>query len=470
MPEVMWASQAYERSDYGLPPELCVNMYPEIGSQSDRFTLIPREGHLAWVDTGEAICTGGFQQSGVAQSKLITTHGINVFATDSAGNTGKIGEIDWSTGFTKFAALRNNVIILSPSGDVYTCDGTSVAEITDADIARPVQDITTMDQRVIYAAGGSDQFQWSEVLDATSVFGLSFATAEREADEIVAINRSHQILWLLGRETIEPWQGTGDSSAFAFAPVTGAVVERGCIARHSVVNADNTMWWVGENGVVYRIGDGFVPRRVSTHAIEERITAELEAGNADDILAWTYTRGGHEMVGFRLPTQGTFVFDIASQRWWEAQSWLKTTYTPVFHVRAFNKILLGEVDSGVISELSPITYEDRGTIIERVATANMPISMPMPAYAFRINCVEGRGTQTGQGSDPRVMLTWSDDGEGKYWNKEQRFSVGKAGEYGHKAIARLCGRMTPPGRIWRVRITDPFSFTLRKAVVNQIDP
>lgn len=473
MPAVQWASQAYERSDYGLPPELCVNMFPEPGAAAgsgEPYALIPREGRVSFADTGEMVCEGGFQKDGVADGKLITVHSSRVYATDQFGQSSYIGALDLPLGPVRFASNRSQIVMLAPSGNVFRTDGNIVSQIIDTDLPTPVQDITAIDQRIVYAVRGDDQFYWSEILEAQTVIGASFATAEREADELVAVQRSNQALWLMGREVSEAWGGTGGVSESAFAPIPGAVMERGCAARGSVINADNSMFFLGDNGIFYRVGNGYAPERRSTFAIEERASAEIDKGNNDQILCWTYTRGGHEQIGLRLPTEGTFVLDVSTGRWWEARTWQEATYQKIFAVQAFDTVLVGEANSGVISELSPSAFTDNGATIERVATANTPVDRKTPAFAFRINVVEGQGTQTGQGSEPEIMLDWSDDGEGRVWSKERRFRIGRAGQYAKRVIARLAGVMKPPGRIWRVRITDPVNFTLRKAGLNDIDP
>lgn len=473
MPDVLFASQAYEQNDYGLPPEECVNMFAAPGAAGDTnepYALIPREGKLEFADTGEQFCQGAFQKDGIASSNIISVHSTRVYKTDKFGVSTYIGAIDLPFGPVRFAAIRNAIGILSASGNVFRTDGSVVSKITDADLPTPVQDIAAMDQRFIFAIKGDDQFYWSEVLQGDDIQGLSFATAEREADEIVAVHRSHQELWIMGTEICEAWQGTGGVTENAFQPIAGAVMERGCLARGAVLNADNSLFFIGDNAIVYRIGGGYVPERVSTYAIEERISAEVDKGNTSQIVAWSYTRGGHEHIGFRLPTEGTFVYNASTRRWWEARTWNEPTYQQYFALRAFNRVITGDVDSGKLAYLDPKTFTDLGATIERVATANTPVQERTPAASFRVNVVEGQGLQSGQGSDPEIMLDFSDDGEGQTWAKERRLSIGKVGKYAKRVISYLLGEMAPPGRIWRVRITDPVNFTLRKAVLNGDDP
>jgi hypothetical protein len=64
----------------------------------------------------------------------------------------------------------------------------------------------------------------------------------------------------------------------------------------------------------------------------------------------------------------------------------------------------------------------------------------------------GVGLASGQGSDPKAMLQWSDDG-GHTWSNEQWASIGKIGERLARVRWRRLGRSRD--RVFKVTITDP---------------
>jgi hypothetical protein len=72
--------------------------------------------------------------------------------------------------------------------------------------------------------------------------------------------------------------------------------------------------------------------------------------------------------------------------------------------------------------------------------------------SFQLDLEAGVGLTTGQGSDPQVMLQWSDDG-GHTWSNEHWTSAGALGAYRRRAIWRQLGRSRD--RVWRVVISDP---------------
>ena len=64
----------------------------------------------------------------------------------------------------------------------------------------------------------------------------------------------------------------------------------------------------------------------------------------------------------------------------------------------------------------------------------------------------GVGITTGQGSDPQVMMQYSDDG-GKTWSFELWGTIGQIGQYFTILDWRRLGRSKQ--RIFRFKITDP---------------
>lgn len=82
---------------------------------------------------------------------------------------------------------------------------------------------------------------------------------------------------------------------------------------------------------------------------------------------------------------------------------------------------------------------------------------------FQLDCETGVGLNSGQGSDPQVMLSWSDDG-GHTWSEEQWMSAGKIGEYKRRVIWRRLGRSRD--RVWRIVVSDPVAWRLLTAYID----
>jgi hypothetical protein len=81
---------------------------------------------------------------------------------------------------------------------------------------------------------------------------------------------------------------------------------------------------------------------------------------------------------------------------------------------------------------------------------------------FQVDCETGIGLPAGQGSDPQMMLQWSDD-HGHTWSSEHWVSAGAQGRYRWRAMWRRLGRSRD--RVWRVVVSDPVDWTLIDAYV-----
>lgn len=69
----------------------------------------------------------------------------------------------------------------------------------------------------------------------------------------------------------------------------------------------------------------------------------------------------------------------------------------------------------------------------------------------------------GDGTEPQLMLEWSDD-NGKTWSNQHFASMGRVGEYRKRVIFRRLGQARD--RIYRVSISDPVKRVITGAVLD----
>lgn len=74
----------------------------------------------------------------------------------------------------------------------------------------------------------------------------------------------------------------------------------------------------------------------------------------------------------------------------------------------------------------------------------------------------GLGLTSGQGSDPQVMLRWSDDG-GHTWSDEHWASAGERGEYARRVFWTRMGRSRT--RCYELTVSDPIGWQVLEAVL-----
>lgn len=104
---------------------------------------------------------------------------------------------------------------------------------------------------------------------------LNFATAERSADPVNAIEVFNDQLWLLGQNSTEVWYMTGDPDA-PVQRLQGVVFDRG-VHQGTAVQVKGSVVLVDSNGGVFVIENG--ERRISTPDIEEVLRKSIAKQN-----------------------------------------------------------------------------------------------------------------------------------------------------------------------------------------------
>ncbi len=128
-------------------------------------------------------------------------------------------------------------------------------------------------------------------------------------------------------------------------------------------------------------------------------------------------------------------------------------------LREIYALVLGSDDPGTdgCGGATPVVIATYATRRERVFS--LPFDMNLWVFLQRLEILvqSGVGLSTGQGSDPKLMLSISRDGGHTYGN-EMQLGVGKIGEYQARAFANRLGR----GRnlVCKVACSDPVFFAL----------
>lgn len=318
--------------------------------------------------------------------------------------------------------------------------------ITDPSVGLPasVGALTFLDSYFIVNETNTGRFWKSSPNNGLSWPGLDFATAESSPDNLNRAIAAVGQLWLLGRDTGEIWTNTG-AALFPFKRISGGKMTMGITAPATAIELDNTLFWLGGNkegrGIVFR-ANGFIPKRVSTEPIEAAIRAATDITN---IRAWAYQEDGHVfymLTGGGLAT--SLVYDITTDLWHERASLndqgVFEQHLGCCYMRAFNKHLVGDRNTGLIYELRGDTYNDNGAplVAERVYTHLSDEAKRIRYNELVIGVEAGVGNQTGLGSDPVIEMQLSKDGA-KTWSNWYRASIGKVGEYNKKARFRRLG-------------------------------
>lgn len=448
---IPFASQSYESRSLSLSAQRVVNLYAElpVRNSKSQIALFGTPGLKRWTTVGSGKIRGLHRMG----TLLYVLSGTEVYKVDATKAATLIGQIP---GDQKVQMEDNGTQIAVLAGplptDGYVITESEVTQITDPDFPGG-SSITFLDQYLVISVPDSGQFAISALADATSYDALDFATAEADPDRLIRVFADHRELWLLGEESTEIWVNTGDSP-FPLERQTGTYLERGIVGADSMAKLDNTVYWVGDDRIVYR-ADAYIPTRISTHAIE-RVLSGFD--DLSDLTGFVYTQEGHPFYVLKKPGEFTFVYDVATKRWHERQSTVadvpQKDWRVAHYVRAFGLNLVADELASHLYELDLDSFTEDGETLRRSATAP-----PLWAKADRaqlksliIDFDPGVGLTSGQGANPKVMLDWSDDGGLTYSNEHWR-DIGKIGEYQRRARWNRLGQFRQ--RVLRVSLSDP---------------
>ena len=390
--------------------------------------------------------------------------------TSLTGTPIKLGNIS-GTGPVSIADNGTQLFIAcGEKGYIYNESTGVFAQITDPDFAGATT-VCYLDGYFVFNQPNSQIIWVSQLLDGTSVEPLDFASAEGSPDGVVGIINDHKELWVFGTDTTEVWYNAGGTD-FPLAPIQGAFNEIGCLSPWTIQKLDNSIFWLGTDprgdGIVYR-ADGYKGQRISTHAVEWQIQQYPDLTEA---TAYTYQQDGHSFYVLNFPSANTtWVYDASTNAWHERAGFVDGDFT---RQRADNMCnfqnttVVGDFENSNIYTLDLDTYADNGQIQRwlrswRALPTGQNNLNRTAQHSLQLDIQAGVGLNDGQGSDPEVMLRWSDDG-GHTWSNEHWVKIGKIGQYGRRAIWRRLG-MTEKirDRVYEVSMTDPVKTTIMGA-------
>ena len=390
--------------------------------------------------------------------------------TSLTGTPIKLGNIS-GTGPVSIADNGTQLFIAcGAKGYIYNESTNVFAQITDPDFPGATT-VCYLDGYFVFNEPNSQKIWVSQLLDGTSVEPLDFASAEGSPDGVVGIINDHKELWVFGTDTTEVWYNAGGQD-FPLTPIQGAFNEIGCLSPWTIQKLDNSIFWLGTDprgdGIVYR-ADGYKGQRISTHAVEWQIQQYPDLNEA---TAYTYQQDGHGFYVLNFPSANTtWVYDASTNAWHERAGFVDGDFT---RQRADNmcnfqfETVVGDFENANIYTLDLDTYADNGQIQRwlrswRALPTGQNNLNRTAQHSLQLDIQAGVGLNDGQGSDPEVMLRWSDDG-GHTWSNEHWVKIGKIGQYGRRAIWRRLG-MTEKirDRVYEVSMTDPVKTTIMGA-------
>ena len=446
-----------------------INLFPEIvpegGKEAAFLSRCPGLEFLQTVGTGPIRGLWAHQTNG---TDFYVVSGVQVFKLSSLTATPTLLGTVSGTGPVSIADNGTQIFFACNGPSYIYNEVTNVfQQITDPDFPGALT-VGYLDGYFVFTEPNSQRVWVTSIFEGTQIDALDFASAEGSPDGLVGLIVDHREAWLFGTDSVEVWYDAGLAD-FPLTRIQGAFNEIGCVATFSIAKLDNGLFWLGTDargqGIVYR-ANGYTGTRVSTHAVEYAIA---QYGNLADAIAYTYQQEGHAFYVLTFPTgNATWVYDVATGAWHERAGWDNGAFMRHRSNCQCNfggNIIVGDYENGNIYRFNLDVFADNGGIQKwlrswRALPTGQNDLKRTAHHSLQLDCQSGVGLNLGQGSDPQVVLRWSDDG-GHTWSNEHWASLGKIGQYFHRVFWRRLGMtMKLRDRVYEVSGTDPVKIAI----------
>ncbi len=281
----------------------------------------------------------------------------------------------------------------------------------------------------------------------------NFFSAERLPDDIVTQAVLQREFYAFGRESTEIFQNFGASVTAPFSPTF--FLESGTLSPYSLIKADNTLFWLDQNGDFVRM-EGRTPVIIS-----EDVAKDIKSFTKTDCFASHFKLGeGRHMIGWTFPTdERTFVYDYKNKEWSEWDTQInglpdRLNINAHCYVPEWGTHLVGDPAIGKVYTLSPTTKVDGSYPLRRIR--RMTIDWGTNArkrsnyYMFSVK----RGVATSTVTNPVFQVRVNDDNKG--WSEPKLIPLGATGSDTGSIRVRMGGIYRK--RELEVSVTDACEF------------
>lgn len=475
-----YVGQSYTPSDPYQDSQRCINYYVEI-SQDDKSKTAtallgcPGLNELIYVANspsgGEV--RGCWVLPGGTKAIVVVDNDVSLVEMTVPATQTSIAQFSRTTIYTNLltnngpVCIRDNgpggyaVIVDGPYGYLINLATLVVSQITDPGFLGADR-CAFIDGWLVFNRPGTQTFYTTGPTPYTVAFpGAFFALKDSSSDNLITLMENNRELWLIGERTSEVWYDAGGAN-FAFSRIPGVAPQIGCSAVNSIARLGSSLAWLGssergQNIVIKTEQYSYVD--ISTRAVESAISSYPLVSDA---IGFTYEEDGHLFYVLTFPTADkTWCYDVSSNMWHERASFDSPTGT--FHrfrgncfMNFQNLRVVGDYQSGYLHQMSRQFYTDAGAPLIAIRRCPVIWSRENRKRIFhaslQVEFAPGVGLSNGQGSNPQVMLRWSDDGGATFGNQHW-CTIGKVGRFKNRAMWRRLGQAR--ARVYETSFSDP---------------
>lgn len=404
------------------------------------------------------------------QSKVIAvSKGKTFLINDSLGDfddiSGDLFQLNKRPTFADFGsavyAANGGKIVKVPSS------GTT-AYLADADAPTTVSHVAAINGYLLANKVGTQIFHFAET-GTPETWPGNFASAEAQPDLIQSVGVANERIYLFGTETTEVWRNDGSTP---FVREYQGHIQRGTIAKNSVIWGDGTWYWLDDYRQVVRLNGLQV--EVLSLSINKYIQ---QFGTVSDAVGDYGLIDGRPYYFLHFPTEGkTLVLDLLPSpegyQWYELGRFANGTYdrwigNAYCLAKGWNYALVGDRRTGLVYKISGTYFDNAGETLRtmvrtgHVTRGTMRKRKRSFGVTFRLKRTQSTATQEGgelrqengvilttEGGDPilaesiapdyNLIVRWRDNGTTTYSN-ERTIPLTRLSDTDFRATLTRCG-------------------------------
>ena len=398
------------------------------------------------------------------EGSLFAVSGNALFQVSAAGVPTYIGYIP-GTSRVIFAdnqiANGNQLLIVNgSSGYVYDTVAKTFTRITDDGYPGAINAVFIDGYLVQIEPARRFAFN-SAPADAMSYNTLDRFTSEVSPDLLVSMAVSNNELLLFSQTTAEFFEDSGATQQpFRSKRIT---MDRGCGGRYTVAKMDNTVYWLGNDGIFYVLA-GYQPIRISTGPIEQAIIGL----DWDKAFAFVWESAKHKVCYWTFPDGLTWGYDVSSKLWHRRESYGLTRWRVSSMAFWNGQWICGDfqgpqlwtADANYILEGSEKFISERTTGV--ISDDQSLMLVPRLELLVQVGQKETIPDGGEPSDDHHFRIQYADDGGNNfgYWDEE---SFGAVGEYNTRVVFTRQG--STRNRVYRIQCSSPRKRDLLGAVI-----
>ncbi len=422
-------SKSYDAQD-------CINYLPEVSETPNARSQSILRGvpGMALVATLPGV--GGGRGMRNVNGQLFVVQGSSLYAVSpsmvatSLGAVAGVGRVSMS--HNQVAGGNEVTVVNGPQGYVWNTATAAFAQINSPGFVGS-SSTGFIDQYTIQLEPLGKYWYCSDLVDSLTYEPVNQFEASSDPDIIKALIVSHSEVWAMGAKTIEQFVVTGALDVL-FQVQTGTIIEQGIGGKNTAVILDNTVYWLGSDGIVYFAAGGYLPIRVSNFQVEQDILGK----NWDAAFAFAWVDQGHKVYYLTFPDGHTWGYDISQKMWHRRESYGMSNWR-INHLEFWNGAWYGtDFTNGNLYRLDWNVTNDAGQplVSRRVTPVLSNSEGRLFLSALQLYMDLGRGPLS---PDSFVNLRYSDDGANT-WSSWKQYSVNDARNNRSRVIFRKLGK------------------------------